>query len=65
MVSWEPSHMADAWWQPYDETLATAIRASMRLLYGRNEQRKEALRQGAIPLLRVTARALRAARRGS
>jgi acyl-CoA reductase-like NAD-dependent aldehyde dehydrogenase len=63
MLSWEPSRMADTWWQPYDETLAKAIRATMRLLYGRGEQRKEALREGAVPLLRVTGRALRAARR--
>jgi acyl-CoA reductase-like NAD-dependent aldehyde dehydrogenase len=63
MLSWEPSRMADAWWQPYDEVLGTAIRASMRLIYGRNGQRREALREGGIPLLRVTGRALRAARR--
>jgi acyl-CoA reductase-like NAD-dependent aldehyde dehydrogenase len=63
MVSWEPSRMADAWWQPYDETLAKAIRASLRLIYGRNDQRKEALRQGLVPLMRVTGRSIRAARR--
>jgi acyl-CoA reductase-like NAD-dependent aldehyde dehydrogenase len=63
MISWEPSLIADAWWQPYDETLGKAIRASMRLLYGRDGQRMEALREGGIPLLRVTARAVRAARR--
>jgi acyl-CoA reductase-like NAD-dependent aldehyde dehydrogenase len=63
MLSWEPSRMADAWWQPYDEVLGTAIRASMRLLYGRDGQRREALKEGGLPLLRVTARALRAARR--
>ena len=54
--------MADTWWQPYDEVLGTAVRASMRLIYGRDGQRKEALREGAVPLLRVTGRALRAAR---
>jgi acyl-CoA reductase-like NAD-dependent aldehyde dehydrogenase len=63
MLSWEPSRIADAWWQPYDEVLGTAIRASMRLIYGRDGQRMEALREGGIPLLRVTGRALRAARR--
>jgi acyl-CoA reductase-like NAD-dependent aldehyde dehydrogenase len=62
-VSWEPSRMADTWWQPYDEVLGTAIRASMRLLYGRDGRRREALKEGGMPLLRVTARALRAARR--
>jgi acyl-CoA reductase-like NAD-dependent aldehyde dehydrogenase len=63
MLSWEPSRIADAWWQPYDETLGKAIRGSMRLLYGRSDQRRDALRDGGIPLLRVTARAIRAARR--
>jgi succinate-semialdehyde dehydrogenase/glutarate-semialdehyde dehydrogenase len=63
MLSWEPSQIADAWWQPYDEVLGTAIRASMRLIYGRNDQRTAALREGGIPLLRVAGRALRAARR--
>jgi succinate-semialdehyde dehydrogenase/glutarate-semialdehyde dehydrogenase len=62
MLSWEPSRLADAWWQPYDEVLGKAIRASMRLIYGRDGQRTQALREGAIPLLRVTGRALRAAR---
>jgi hypothetical protein len=63
LLSWEPSRMADTWWQPYDETLGKAIRASIRLIYGRNEQRKGALREGVVPLMRVTGRALRAARR--
>jgi hypothetical protein len=33
------------------------------LIYGRNDQRKEALRQGLVPLMRVTGRSIRAARR--
>jgi acyl-CoA reductase-like NAD-dependent aldehyde dehydrogenase len=63
MLSWEPSRIADTWWQPYDEVLGKAIRASMRLIYGRNDQRRDALREGAVPLLRVTGRAIRAGRR--
>jgi succinate-semialdehyde dehydrogenase/glutarate-semialdehyde dehydrogenase len=63
MLSWEPSYMADAWWQPYDEVLGKAIRASMRLIYGRRDQRGEALREGGIPLLRVMGRSMRAARK--
>jgi succinate-semialdehyde dehydrogenase/glutarate-semialdehyde dehydrogenase len=62
-LSWEPSRMADAWWHPYDETLGKAIRASMRLIYGRSDQRRDGLRDGALPLLKVTGRAIRAARR--
>jgi succinate-semialdehyde dehydrogenase/glutarate-semialdehyde dehydrogenase len=63
LLSWEPSHLRDTWWQPYDETLGTAIRASLRLLYGQNGQRTKALREGGVPLMRVTARALREAMR--
>jgi hypothetical protein len=61
LVSWEPSRTRDIWWHPYDEVLGKAIRASARLLYGRNDQRGEALREGGIPLLRVTGRTLRGA----
>jgi hypothetical protein len=60
-VSWEPSRTRDIWWHPYDEVLGRALRASARLLYGRNDQRKQALREGALPLLRVTGRSLRGA----
>jgi acyl-CoA reductase-like NAD-dependent aldehyde dehydrogenase len=63
LVSWEPSRTRDIWWHPYDETLGKAIRASARLLYGRNGRRGEALREGALPLLRVTGRTLRGALR--
>ena len=59
LVSWEPSRMRDTWWHPYDEVLGKAIRASARLLYGRDGQRAEALREGAVPLLRVVRRSLR------
>jgi acyl-CoA reductase-like NAD-dependent aldehyde dehydrogenase len=59
LVSWEPSRMRDVWWHPYDEVLGKAIRASARILYGRDGQRAEALREGALPLVRVARRALR------
>jgi acyl-CoA reductase-like NAD-dependent aldehyde dehydrogenase len=59
LVAWEPGRTRDFWWQPYDRTLGDAIRASVRLLYGRDGQRVRALREGGIPLLRVTARTLR------
>jgi acyl-CoA reductase-like NAD-dependent aldehyde dehydrogenase len=61
LVSWEPSRTRDIWWHPYDEVLGRALRASARLLYGRDGQRKQALREGALPLLRVTGRSLRGA----
>jgi acyl-CoA reductase-like NAD-dependent aldehyde dehydrogenase len=59
LVSWEPGLARDFWWQPYDRTLGQAVRASARLLYGRNGQRVKALREGGLPLLRVGARTLR------
>jgi acyl-CoA reductase-like NAD-dependent aldehyde dehydrogenase len=59
LVSWEPSRMRDTWWHPYDEVLGKAIRASAKLLYGRDGMRKDALREGAVPLLRVLGRSMR------
>jgi acyl-CoA reductase-like NAD-dependent aldehyde dehydrogenase len=59
LVAWEPGRTRDFWWQPYDRTLGEAVRATAKLLYGRNGQRVRALREGGIPLLRVTARTLR------
>ena len=59
LASWEPGWTRDSWWQPYDEDLATAWRASARLLYGRDGNRMQALREGAGALLRVGRRTLR------
>ena len=59
LVTWEPGLTRDFWWHPYDQTLGNAVRASARLVYGRNGQRMAALREGLVPLLRVTARTLR------
>ena len=59
MVSWEPGMTRDFWWQPYDRTLGEAVRASARLLYGRNGQRLRALREGGLPLAKIGARTLR------
>ena len=61
-VSWEPGFTRDFWWQPYDRTLGEAIRASAKLLYGRNGARLAALRDGGVPLLRVGARTVRKGR---
>jgi acyl-CoA reductase-like NAD-dependent aldehyde dehydrogenase len=63
LLSWEPSRLPDIWWQPYDEVLGTALRSSLRLIYGRDGQRMKALREGGLPLLRVTGRSLREALR--
>jgi hypothetical protein len=62
LVAWEPGLTRDFWWQPYDRTLGEAIRASARLIYSRNGGRVRALRDGALPLVRVGARTLRKGR---
>src|SRR5205807_8742505 len=59
LVVWEPSVVRNFWWHPYDETLGRAVRASARLLYGRESDRSKALREGAVPLLKVARRTLR------
>jgi acyl-CoA reductase-like NAD-dependent aldehyde dehydrogenase len=62
LVAWEPGLTRDFWWQPYDRTLGEAVRASARLVYGRDGNRLRALREGAVPLLRTTVRTLRKGR---
>jgi acyl-CoA reductase-like NAD-dependent aldehyde dehydrogenase len=61
-VSWEPGLTRDLWWQPYDRTLGEALRASAKLLYGRDGGRLKALREGGGPLIKVGARVLRKGR---
>ena len=61
-VAWEPGHTRNFWWQPYDRSLGDALRSSARLVYGRNGQRLQALREGIVPLAKVGARALRKGR---
>jgi acyl-CoA reductase-like NAD-dependent aldehyde dehydrogenase len=62
LVSWEPGHTRNFWWQPYDETLGEAIRATASVLYGSNGGRIKALREGGGSLLRTGARTLRKGR---
>jgi acyl-CoA reductase-like NAD-dependent aldehyde dehydrogenase len=59
LVTWEPSRTRDFWWHPYDESLGRAMRASAKLLYGRDADKPGALRQGMLPLLRVGGKSLR------
>ena len=59
LVTWEPSRTRDFWWHPYDESLGRAMRASAKLLYGRDADKPGALRQGMLPLLRVGRKSLR------
>jgi hypothetical protein len=59
MNAWEPGLARDFWWQPYDSTLGEAVRASAKLLYGKGATRSRAMREGAMPLLKVGGRTLR------
>jgi acyl-CoA reductase-like NAD-dependent aldehyde dehydrogenase len=53
---WEPSTMRNPWWHPYDETLGKALRQTAKVLYGRPSIRAAALRDGAVPLLKLGGR---------
>jgi len=56
---WEGSMLRDPWWHPYDETVGKAFRQSARLLYGPASERAGALRDGAVPLLKLGGRLAR------
>jgi succinate-semialdehyde dehydrogenase/glutarate-semialdehyde dehydrogenase len=58
-LAWEPGWARDMWWQPYDRNLGDAIRYSAQLLYSRNGNRLQALREGLRPLVAVTRRTMR------
>jgi acyl-CoA reductase-like NAD-dependent aldehyde dehydrogenase len=58
-LAWEPGWARDMWWQPYDRKLGDAIRTSAQLLYSRNGNRLQALRDGFRPLVEVTRRTMR------
>ena len=53
---WEGSALRNAWWHPYDETLGRALRQTAEILYGRPSIRAAALRDGAVPLLKLGGR---------
>ena len=59
LVAWEPSRTRNFWWHPYDESLAKAMDASAKLLYGRDDDKAAALRKGLVPLARLTRKTLR------
>jgi acyl-CoA reductase-like NAD-dependent aldehyde dehydrogenase len=52
-VAWDPSRTRNFWWHPYDESLGTALHTSAQLLYGRDEDKRDALKRGAVPLARL------------
>jgi succinate-semialdehyde dehydrogenase/glutarate-semialdehyde dehydrogenase len=56
---WEGSAVRNAWWHPYDETLGKAMRQTATILYGRPSIRARALKEGAGPLMKLSARLAR------
>ncbi len=58
-LTWEPGYTRNLWWHPYDSSLGKAMHASAQLLYGRDDDKAEALRKGFRPLAKVAGRALR------
>jgi acyl-CoA reductase-like NAD-dependent aldehyde dehydrogenase len=56
---WEPSRLRDLWWYPYDESLARTMKAVTRYFYGRESERLKALREGAVPAVRLARRLAR------
>ena len=60
-VAWEPALWRNFWWHPYDDSNPRALNAAAKLLYGRDEDKAEALRRGARPLARLAQKSLRGA----
>jgi acyl-CoA reductase-like NAD-dependent aldehyde dehydrogenase len=59
VVTWDPPVGRPWWWFPYDAGLAKAGRTVARMRSARDADRVAGLRDGALPTLRVAARALR------
>jgi acyl-CoA reductase-like NAD-dependent aldehyde dehydrogenase len=57
----QPTRLRSARWLPYDPALVRASAATARLLHGRESERLEVLRAGALPLARTGLRLLREA----
>ena len=55
----EPGLARDFWWHPYDRTLGEAVKASAKILYGRDSDKAGALRKNVAPMLKRTVRTLR------
>jgi acyl-CoA reductase-like NAD-dependent aldehyde dehydrogenase len=61
-ITWEAPGAPVFWWGPYDERVAAAARAVIRLRSVRDRDRERAWREGALPIGRLVVRAF--ARRG-
>jgi hypothetical protein len=52
-VSWDPSLTRNPWWFPYEDSLVTALHSAAQLAFGRDADKREALKRGAVPLARL------------
>src|SRR5207248_866580 len=57
-VTTTPAATRDPWWFPYDEALGTALHTGAQLLYGRDADKRDALRRGAGSLAKMAGRVL-------
>ena len=57
-VAWEPSRARNFWWYPYDRSLGTGLHSAAQLLYGRDEDKRDALKRGAGSFARLGRKAL-------
>jgi acyl-CoA reductase-like NAD-dependent aldehyde dehydrogenase len=57
----QPTRLRSARWLPYDPALVAASTATARLMHGRESERLQTLRSGALPLARTGLRLLREA----
>jgi succinate-semialdehyde dehydrogenase/glutarate-semialdehyde dehydrogenase len=64
LLSWGPARVRNFWWHPYDEALGRALHASAQLLYGRDDDKRGALRRGVPAFARIGAKVLRGGRGG-
>jgi acyl-CoA reductase-like NAD-dependent aldehyde dehydrogenase len=58
LITWDPPATRGLWWGPYDEATTRAARAVAKLRSGREIDRHDAWRSGALSLARAGARAL-------
>src|SRR3954470_12360229 len=59
LLAWEPSRTRDFWWHPYDESLGKAVHSAAQLFYGRDADKRDALKRGAGPAVRLAHKSLR------
>jgi acyl-CoA reductase-like NAD-dependent aldehyde dehydrogenase len=62
-VAWEPSRLRNFWWHPYDQSMGRGLHAAAQILYGRDDDKREALLKNVGPLLHLGRKSLRGALR--